>query len=83
MRPPGYRAWQYLLMADGILRRSCWLRTLSGAPRCGREFRRSAGAGRHRFYRWWLVLLLAVPVFLVLLKLITPVLRAGGVVPDR
>jgi hypothetical protein len=35
------------------------------------------------FYRWWLVLLLAVPVFLVLLALITPVLRVGGVVPDR
>ena len=34
-------------------------------------------------WRWWLVVLLAVPVFFVLLALITPVLRVGGAVPDR
>jgi hypothetical protein len=35
------------------------------------------------FYRWWLVVLLAVPVFFVLLALITPALRVDGEVPDR
>src|SRR5690348_8405737 len=35
------------------------------------------------FYRWWLVLLVAVPVFFVLLALITPGLRVNGEAPAR
>src|ERR1043166_3022932 len=35
------------------------------------------------FYRWWLVLLVAVPVFFLLLALVTPALRVDGEVPAR